>query len=176
MPATVIIGGQWGDEGKGRVVDYAAKNSNIIARYSAGTNAGHTIVNDLGKFSLHLIPAGIFYSDKKCLITHGVVIDPLKLLEEISMLENRNVDIRNLTISNRAHLIMPWHRIIDELEEKRRGVNAIGTTKTGTSPAFIDKVARSGIRIADLMDKEKLRGKINTILNIYSIKKVSFNT
>ena len=164
MPATVIIGGQWGDEGKGRVVDYAAKNSNIIARYSAGTNAGHTIVNDLGKFSLHLIPAGIFYSDKKCLITHGVVIDPFKLLEEISMLENRNVYIDNLTISNRAHLIMPWHRVIDELEEKRRGANAIGTTKTGTSPAFIDKVARSGIRVADLMDKEKFRKKIHVTL------------
>jgi adenylosuccinate synthase len=164
MPAVVIIGGQWGDEGKGRVVDYAAKNCSIIARYSAGTNAGHTIVNDLGKFSLHLIPAGIFYSEKKCLITHGVVIDPLKLLEEISMLQERSVNISNLIISNRAHLIMPWHKIIDELEENRRGKNAIGTTKTGTSPAFIDKVARNGIRIADLLDKKRFSEKLNLVL------------
>ncbi|PZC40461.1 MAG: adenylosuccinate synthase [Chloroflexi bacterium] len=164
MPAVVIIGAQWGDEGKGRVVDYHAKNCSIIARYSAGTNAGHTIVNDQGKFSLHLIPAGIFYSDKKCLITHGVVIDPDELIIEINMLKDRSVDVSNLIISNRAHVIMPWHKVIDELEELKRGKNAIGTTKTGTSPAFIDKVSRNGIRIADLLDKTIFEKKLKLLL------------
>ena len=133
MPAVVVIGGQWGDEGKGRVVDFHARYCSVIARYSAGTNAGHTIINNKGKFALHLVPAGIFYGDKTCVIGNGVVIDPDGLLTELSMLHERGVDTARLLISNRAHVIMPWHRVIDSADEELRGGNAIGTTGTGLS-------------------------------------------
>ena len=151
MPATVVIGGQWGDEGKGRVVDFFARNCTMIARYSAGSNAGHTIVNGLGRFALHLVPAGIFYADKTCIMGNGMVIAPPGLIDEISMLESRGVDMSRLKISDRAQLVMPWHPVIDRLDEAMRGENAIGTTGTGTGPAFIDKAARLGFRMIDLV-------------------------
>ncbi len=157
MSVTVIIGGQWGDEGKGRVVDLMAQNAHIVARYSAGNNAGHTIINELGEFKLHLVPAGIFYPDKLCLIGNGVVIDPEVLLQEVSHLEERGVSVRErLFVSDRAHVIMPWHSLIDTLDEKLRGEGAIGTTGRGVGPAFIDKVGRAGVRVADLVDPEAL--------------------
>tara|TARA_Y100000996_G_scaffold141884_1_gene108587 strand:+ start:76 stop:1401 length:1326 start_codon:yes stop_codon:yes gene_type:complete len=165
MPAVVIIGGQWGDEGKGRVVDFHARYCSLIARYSAGTNAGHTVINDLGKFALHLVPAGIFYGDKTCLIGNGVVIDPDKLLNEIAMLSERGVDTSNLLISDRAHVIMPWHQVIDSADEELRGSQAIGTTGTGTGPAFHDKVSRIGIRVADLINKDKFPERLQEVLN-----------
>ncbi|MBG93232.1 MAG: adenylosuccinate synthase [Chloroflexi bacterium] len=165
MPAVVIIGGQWGDEGKGRVVDFHARYCSLIARYSAGTNAGHTVINDLGKFALHLVPAGIFYGDKTCLIGNGVVIDPDKLLKEIAMLSERGVDTSNLLISDRAHVIMPWHQVIDSADEELRGSQAIGTTGTGTGPAFHDKVSRIGIRVADLINKDKFPERLEEVLN-----------
>lgn len=165
MPAVVIIGGQWGDEGKGRVVDFHARYCSLIARYSAGTNAGHTVINDLGKFALHLVPAGIFYGDKTCLIGNGVVIDPDKLLNEIAMLSERGVDTSNLLISDRAHVIMPWHQVIDSADEELRGSQAIGTTGTGTGPAFHDKVSRIGIRVADLINKDKFPERLEEVLN-----------
>ena len=158
MPAIVVVGGQWGDEGKGRVVDLLAEKAHIVARYSAGNNAGHTVINELGEFRLHLVPAGIFYADKTCLIGNGVVVDPPVLLEEIADLEARGVSVRGrLFLSDRAHVLMPWHRLIDSLDEELRGSGAIGTTGRGVGPAFIDKVGRSGLRVADLIDPEALR-------------------
>ena len=157
MSAIVVVGGQWGDEGKGRVVDLLAQKAHVVARYSAGNNAGHTIINELGEFKLHLVPAGIFYPNKVCVIGNGVVVDPVVLLQEISELEERGVSVRDrLFISDRAHVLMPWHRLIDELDERLRGGGAIGTTGRGVGPAFVDKVARSGIRVADLIDREAL--------------------
>jgi adenylosuccinate synthase len=157
MSAIVVVGGQWGDEGKGRIVDLLAQKAHIVARYSAGNNAGHTIINDLGEFKLHQVPAGIFYPDKTCLIGNGCVVDPHELLKEIGDLESRGVEVKGrLFISDRAHVLMPWHRVIDELDEKLRGKEAIGTTGRGVGPAFSDKVSRSGIRTADLADPEAL--------------------
>ena len=164
MPAFVVIGGQWGDEGKGRMVDLLAQDAAIIARYSAGDNAGHTIINHMGKFALHLVPAGIFYPDKLCLIGNGVVINPAVLLEEIHQLEERGVSTKNLFVSDRAHVLLPYHQLLDELEERARGDEAIGTTKRGVGPAFVDKIARRGVRMADLLEPESLRARLEQVL------------
>ena len=164
MPATVIIGGQWGDEGKGRVVDFFARNCTVIARYSAGSNAGHTIVNELGKFGLHLVPAGIFHPETTCVIGNGVVVNPKSLLDELAMLSERGVDTSRVRLSDRAHVVMPWHLVIDELDERMRGEHAIGTTGTGTGPAFTDKAARLGIRTIDLVKPEALEEKLSFVL------------
>ncbi len=168
MPAVVVIGGQWGDEGKGRVVDFHARSCSVIARYSAGTNAGHTIVNQLGRFALHLVPAGIFYGDKTCVIGNGVVIHPRSLIDEIAMLEERGVDTSRLLISDRAHVVMPWHPVIDAHEERLRGENAIGTTGTGTGPAFVDKAGRSGIRMIDLVTPGLFERRLAAQLDYYN--------
>lgn len=165
MPVVVVIGGQWGDEGKGRVVDFHSRYCSVIARYSAGNNAGHTIMNDKGKFALHLVPAGIFRGDKAAVIGHGCVVDPAKLLDEVNMLTERGVSTSRLMISNLCHLIMPWHPLIDRADEALRGAAAIGTTGTGTGPAFHDKVARTGIRLADLLDAEVFRAKLRAVLD-----------
>ena len=165
MPATVVIGGQWGDEGKGRVVDYHARHCSMVARYSAGSNAGHTIVNELGTFALHLVPAGIFYGDKTCVIGNGVVIDPQRLFEEISMLDERGVDTSLLLVSDRAHVVMPWHPLIDKLDEELRGEHAVGTTGTGTGPAFHDKAGRMGIRTIDLVTPGLFEDKLRVALD-----------
>ena len=158
MSAIVVIGGQWGDEGKGRIVDLIAQEAQIVARYSAGNNAGHTVINELGEFKLHLVPAGVFYPDKTCIIGNGVVIDPSELLKEIEDLESRGVDIRGrLFVSDRAQVLMPWHRLIDVLDEELRGNEAIGTTGRGVGPAFQDKVGRAGIRVGDLTNREELQ-------------------
>ena len=164
MPATVVIGGQWGDEGKGRVVDFFSRNCSVIARYSAGSNAGHTIVNDLGRFGLHLVPAGIFNPGTTCIIGNGVVINPRSLLDEVAMLSERGVDTSRLWVSDRAHVVMPWHVAIDELDERMRGEHAIGTTGTGTGPAFTDKAARLGIRMVDLVEPAALEEKLSFVL------------
>jgi adenylosuccinate synthase len=165
MPAVVVIGGQWGDEGKGRVVDLLAQRAQVVARYSAGSNAGHTIVNDLGEFRLHLVPAGIFYPDKLCLIGNGVAVDPRVLIEEISSLERRGVQVRGrLFISDRAHVTMPWHVLQDRLEEEMRGKGAIGTTGRGVGPTFADTVGRMGIRMVDLVDPDALKERMTRVL------------
>ena len=157
MPAIVVVGGQWGDEGKGRIVDLLAEKAHIVARYSAGNNAGHTVVNALGEFRLHLVPAGIFYPDKICIIGNGLAVDPAVLLQEIQELESRGTTVRGrLFVSGRAHVIMPYHVLIDKLDEGLRGKAAIGTTGRGVGPCFTDKVARIGIRMADLIDPEAL--------------------
>jgi adenylosuccinate synthase len=184
MPATVVIGGQWGDEGKGRVVDLLAREATIVARYSAGNNAGHTIINERGLFALHVVPAGIFYEDKTCVIGNGVVIDPAVLLAEIESLQSRGVSTERLKVSDRAHVIMPWHPLIDRADEAMRGALAIGTTGRGVGPAFTDKVGRIGIRMADLLDAvsfpERLRRVIeykNAVLDkLYGIPPLDFDT
>jgi adenylosuccinate synthase len=165
MPAIVVVGSQWGDEGKGRVVDLLAQKAQIIARYSAGNNAGHTVINELGEFRLHLIPAGIFYPDKLCLIGNGVVVDPSILLEEIADLEAHGIAIRDrLFVSDRCHILMPWHRLVDNLDEKLRGKGAIGTTGRGVGPAFVDKVGRAGLRTAELIDPEALLNALSFLV------------
>ena len=164
MPAVVVIGGQWGDEGKGRVVDLLAQGATVVARYSAGNNAGHTIINDMGEFKLHLVPAGIFYPDKTCVIGNGVALDPAIVLNEIDQLASRGVSVANLFVSDRCHVIMPWHPLIDLADEKLRGPPAIGTTGRGVGPCFTDKVARIGIRVGDLIDPEAFRARLAFVL------------
>lgn len=164
MPATVVIGGQWGDEGKGRVIDLLARNADVIVRYSAGHNAGHTVINQLGEFHLQIVPAGIFYGDKTCVIGNGTVIDPATLLKEIEQLRARGVSTERLCISNRAHVVMPYHPTIDALDEALRGPLAVGTTGRGVGPAFADKVGRMGIRIADLVDPAAFKHRLRFVL------------
>jgi len=164
MPAIAVIGGQWGDEGKGKVVDLLAEQANVVVRFSGGNNAGHTVINQLGEFRMHLIPSGIFYPGCTCLIGNGVVIDPAAFLEEVENLKKHSISVSNLFISDRAHVIMPYHILLDGLEEKSRGKGAIGTTLKGIGPAFVDKIARMGIRICDLLDKENFRKRLSVVL------------
>jgi len=167
MPAIAVIGGQWGDEGKGKVVDYVAEHSDVVVRFSGGDNAGHTVINQLGKFALHLVPSGIFSRRAVSIIGNGVVINPEVLLGEIDMLAKRGVDVSpgRLFISDRAHLIMPYHVILDELEETARGASAIGTTKKGIGPVFSDKIAREGIRVGDILDRRNFMEQLRAILD-----------
>lgn len=164
MPIVVVVGGQWGDEGKGRIVDLLARKARVVARYSAGNNAGHTIVNERGEFKLHVVPAGIFYPDKTCVIGNGVAVDPEVLLSEIDSLQSRGIDTSKLILSDRAHLIMPWHKTLDQLDEAARGDAAIGTTGKGVGPCFIDKVARRGIRVTDIVRAEDLKPRMEVAL------------
>lgn len=160
MSSVVVVGTQWGDEGKGKITDYLSENAEVIARYQGGNNAGHTIVFNGEKYKLHLIPSGIFYSDKICVIGNGMVIDPKALMEELKYLHGKGVSTDNLRISNRAHVILPYHLKLDQVEEERKGANKIGTTKKGIGPAYMDKAARVGIRIADLLDREEFEIKL----------------
>ena len=165
MPTIAIIGGQWGDEGKGKVVDLLAQKAGVIVRFSGGDNAGHTVINPHGEFRLHLVPAGIFSPHAVCIIGNGVVINPAVLIDEIDQLNQHGVDTTRLFISDRAHLIMPYHILLDGLEEESRAGKAIGTTRKGIGPAFADKVARLGIRTGDLLDKEALLERLRFILD-----------
>jgi len=164
MPVVTIIGAQWGDEGKGKVVDLLAEKANFVVRFSGGDNAGHTIVNHYGEFGLHLVPSGIFYPGITCIIGNGVAINPAVLLSEIGQLQQKGVDTSGLYISDRAHLIMPYHTLLDGLEEQSRGGRAIGTTRKGIGPCFADKIARLGIRVGDLLDKEAFLERLRPIL------------
>ncbi|RNA68001.1 adenylosuccinate synthase [Alteribacter keqinensis] len=161
MPSVVVVGTQWGDEGKGKITDYLSEQAELVARYQGGNNAGHTIVFGGEKYKLHLIPSGIFYSDKTCVIGNGMVIDPKALVKELKYLHDKGVDTSNLRISNRAHVILPYHLKLDIVEEESKGANKIGTTKKGIGPAYMDKAARVGIRIADLLDKETFEEKLD---------------
>lgn len=165
MPIIAIIGGQWGDEAKGKLVDLLGEQAGLVVRFSGGDNAGHTVINPFGEFKLHLIPSGIFYPQVKCIIGNGVVINPAVLIEEITQLNERGVTTRNLFISDRANLVMPYHLLLDGLEEEARGVKAIGTTRKGVGPAFTDKVARLGIRTGDLLDKAVLLERLRFALH-----------
>ena len=165
MPVIAVIGGQWGDEAKGKLVDLLAEQAKLVVRFSGGDNAGHTVINPFGEFKLHLIPSGIFYPRVKCIIGNGVVINPAVLLDEIAKLNERGVTTDSLFISDRANLVMPYHLLLDGLEEEARGGKAIGTTRKGIGPAFTDKVARLGIRVGDLLDKEVLLERLRFTLN-----------
>ncbi len=164
MPAIAVVGAQWGDEGKGKVVDLLAEQARLVVRFSGGDNAGHTVINKFGKFGLHLIPSGIFSPHTTCIIANGVVVNPDVLITEIDQLNQRGVDTSRLFISDRANLVMPYHILLDGLEEKARGGGAIGTTGKGIGPAFADKVARLGIRMGDLLDKEALLARLRSVL------------
>lgn len=180
MPVIAVIGAQWGDEGKGKVVDLLAEKARVVVRFSGGDNAGHTIVNPLGEFRLHLIPSGIFNPQTVCIIGNGVAVNPAVLIEEIDQLNQRRVDTSRLFVSDRAHLTMPYHILLDGLEEETRGGQAIGTTRKGIGPVFADKVARLGIRVGDLLDKESFLMRLRPILEhknailtkVYGIKPI----
>jgi adenylosuccinate synthase len=164
MPGLVIVGAQWGDEGKGKIVDLLADSSDVIVRFQGGNNAGHTIVRDGEKFKFHLIPSGILHADKVCVIGNGVVLDPAILLGEIDGLRRRGVDVGNLKISANAHLIMPYHVLLDTAGEVKLGKLSIGTTRRGIGPCYADKALRLGIRVQDLLDEKILRTKIRAAL------------
>jgi adenylosuccinate synthase len=166
MAVIAIVGGQWGDEGKGRIIDLLAEKAKIVARFSGGDNAGHTVVNPYGEFRLHLVPSGIFYPQVTCIISNGVAINAAVLLEELDDLHNHGVNTSRLLISDRAHLIMPYHTLLDKLEEERRSGGAIGTTLRGIGPVFADKVARLGIRTGDLLDKDVFLNRLKSALEI----------
>ncbi|MCS5656157.1 MAG: adenylosuccinate synthase [Dehalococcoidia bacterium] len=164
MPAYAVIGGQWGDEGKGKVIDYLAGNVDSVVRYAGGNNAGHTVVNEKGTFQLHLVPAGICWPDVYGIIGNGVVVDPDVLVNELAEIGARGIDTSKLVISERAHVIMPYHVVLDALEEEARGDAAIGTTGRGIGPAYMDKTGRMGIRIGDLLDWEALVPMVTQVL------------
>jgi adenylosuccinate synthase len=164
MPGIAIVGAQWGDEGKGKVVDLLAERADVVARFQGGNNAGHTIVRGEETFKFHLIPSGILYPACTCVIGNGVVVDPRVLVEELEGLRARGVDPSNLRVSANAHLIMPYHLLLDTAGEARLGRNEIGTTKRGIGPCYADKAARLGIRVQDMLDEKILKKKIAAAL------------
>ncbi len=164
MPSTVLIGAQWGDEGKGKITDLIAREHDYVVRFQGGNNAGHTVINGEKKLALHLMPSGVMYENAIPVIGNGVVIDPGVLTEEISMLDAEDVSYKNLKISCDAHIIMPYHKDFDGAEEKSLGKNQIGTTKRGIGPCYQDKAARIGIRVQDLLDEKIFRLKVETTL------------
>ncbi|HEU4392858.1 MAG TPA: adenylosuccinate synthase [Solirubrobacterales bacterium] len=164
MPGVVIVGAQWGDEGKGKITDLLAERAAMIVRFQGGNNAGHTIVREGKEFKFHLIPSGILYSDKTCVIGNGVVLDPSVLLGEIDGLKRQSIDVGNLRISANAHLIMPYHVLLDTAGETKLGKLSIGTTRRGIGPCYADKALRLGIRVQDLLDEKILRTKIRAAL------------
>jgi len=157
---TVIVGAQWGDEGKGKIIDFLAKKVDAVVRFQGGSNAGHTVVVNNEKFIFHLIPSGILHPGKKCIIGNGVVVDPKVLIAEIEDLKSRGIKVDDLYLSSQAHIVMPYHMEIERLEEEQRGEGKIGTTKRGIGPAYTDKIARRGIRVADLLERETLTQKL----------------
>src|SRR6516225_3566417 len=160
MPGIVIVGAQWGDEGKGKITDLLAEQVDAVVRFQGGNNAGHTIVRDGEEWKLHLIPSGVLYPGKCCVIGNGVVIDPRVLINELEALRARRVDVGGLRISANAHLIMPYHLLLDSAGEAKLGKLQIGTTQRGIGPCYADKAARLGIRVQDLLDEKILKKKI----------------
>lgn len=160
MPANIVVGTQWGDEGKGKIIDIIASRADVVVRSQGGNNAGHTVVNDGQTYKLHLIPSGILYKNTLCLIGAGVVLDPKDLLSEIDNLSPRGISFDNLKIDPRAHVVMPWHITLDGLSEKFRGNSDIGTTKRGIGPCYMDKYERCGIRVYDLVHPEVFAEKV----------------
>lgn len=183
MTSVVVVGTQWGDEGKGKITDFLSANAEVIARYQGGDNAGHTIVIDGKKFKLHLIPSGIFFPEKISVIGNGMVVNPKSLVKELSYLHEEGVTTDNLRISDRAHVILPYHIELDRLQEEAKGDNKIGTTIKGIGPAYMDKAARVGIRIADLLDKDIFRERLERNLaeknrlfeKLYDSKAIAFD-
>ena len=169
MPCSVVVGAQWGDEGKGKIVDTLAERADVVARYQGGNNAGHTLVLGDDTYKLRLVPSGILWPGTLCVIGNGCVIDPEVLMEELDGLEQRGIDLAGFRISGNAHLIMPWHRIIDADSELMLGRLQIGTTRRGIGPAYADKASRVGIRVQDLLDEKILREKIQTALSVKNV-------
>lgn len=183
MSSVVVVGTQWGDEGKGKITDFLSENAEVIARYQGGDNAGHTIKFHNVTYKLHLIPSGIFYKDKISVIGNGVVVNPKSLVKEIAYLHEQGVSTENLRISDRAHVILPYHIQLDQLQEDAKGNQKLGTTIKGIGPAYMDKAARIGIRIADLLDKEifedrlriNLEEKNRTFTKMYESTAIEFD-
>jgi len=181
MPVTAVVGAQWGDEGKGRIVDYLGQRADLVIRYQGGDNAGHTVVNAYGKFALHLVPCGIFNPATKCLIGAGAVVNFDTLRAELEALQKAHVDVHNLWIDRRAHVILPFHRLLDGAEEAaRRDGWEVGTTKRGIGPVYADKASRQGIRVGDILDPVRLRTRLemlvplkNRALTYYGIPEVT---
>ena len=165
MPGLVVFGSQWGDEGKGRFVDYLAEKADMVIRYQGGNNAGHTVHANGVEYKLRTIPSGIISPGKPCVIGNGVVVDPESLLEEMAYLEEKGCNTDSLYISDRAHLIMPYHKVLDALNEQRLADAKIGTTGKGIGPCYTDKVSRVGLRMCDLLDAEEFAGKLKKVLD-----------
>lgn len=169
MTSVVVVGAQWGDEGKGKLTDFLANQADMVLRCQGGSNAGHTVVVDGVKHALHLIPSGILSADTQCIIGNGVVLDLKVILEEIKNLNDKGISTSHLSISEKAHLIMPYHYTMDEYQEELKGANKIGTTKRGIGPAYMDKIARQGIRLMDLMDWDAFLTRLD-----YNLKEKNF--
>jgi len=161
LPVTAVVGAQWGDEGKGRLIDYLASKADVVVRFQGGNNAGHTVVNDLGTFRLHLVPSGVFFSNVRCLLGAGTVIDPDSFLEEIASLESAGVSTANVWLDRRAHVVWPYHRLLDGAREKG---SKLGTTRRGIGPVYGDKSSYRGLRIGDLLHPEFLRQRLQDVL------------
>ncbi len=165
MPVRAVVGAQWGDEGKGRIVDYMAQSADVVIRFQGGDNAGHTVVNDYGKFALHILPSGIFNPDTQCIIGTGTVVNPDQLHKELSEVEAAGVSTDNLVVSDRAHVVMPYHPRLDGLEEAHRTDGTkIGTTKRGIGPTYADKAARFGLRMGDLLRPDHLHSRLKSVV------------
>ncbi|MBM7557604.1 adenylosuccinate synthase [Halanaerobacter jeridensis] len=169
MSTTVVVGTQWGDEGKGKITDMLCQEADVVGRYQGGNNAGHTVVVEDEEYKLHLIPSGILYEDTKCVIGNGVVIDPKVLIEELDNLAERGIEANNLYLSSKAHIIMPYHRMLDNAEETRKGNDKIGTTGKGIGPVYRDKIGRFGIRLEDLLDEEVFKAKVKEMVELKNL-------
>jgi adenylosuccinate synthase len=165
MVAVAVIGAQWGDEGKGKIVDELSMGADFVVRFQGGSNAGHRVVHEKGAFTFRLVPSGILYPNTTCIIGNGVVVDPKGLIAEMEELQKQGIDISRLYISERAHVVMPYHFLLDKLEEEARGADKIDSTQRGIGPAYVDKHARIGIRMADLLDVDTFRAKLSSILH-----------
>src|SRR5713226_10359199 len=164
MAVLAVIGAQWGDEGKGKIVDELSMRADFVVRYQGGSNAGHRVVHEKGEFAFRLVPSGILFPDTTCIIGNGVVVDPKGLLDEMQELQSQGIDTSRLFISERAHVVMPYHFLLDKMEEEARGADKIGSTQRGITPAYVDKHARIGIRMVDLLDVDTFRAKLASIL------------
>ncbi len=164
MAVVAVIGAQWGGEGKGKIIDELAMRADFVVRYQGGSNVGHRVIHEKGEFAFRLVPSGILYANTTCIIGNGVVVDPKGLINEMEELQQQGVDISRLYISERAHVVMPYHFLLDRLEEEARGGDTIDSTQRGIGPAYVDKHARTGIRMADLLDVDTFRAKLSTIL------------
>ncbi|HEY9721512.1 MAG TPA: adenylosuccinate synthase [Oscillatoriaceae cyanobacterium] len=169
MANVVVVGAQWGDEGKGKITDLLAEQATLVVRYQGGANAGHTVIANGVTYKLHLVPSGILYPKARCVIGSGTVIDPAKLLEEIALLKGHGLDLTRLHIALGAHVTMPYHRILDKAEEARRGASAIGTTGLGIGPTYTDKANRSGFRLGDLLEPEGFKKRLAEVLELKNL-------
>ena len=157
---TAVVGAQWGDEGKGKITDLLAQEADVVIRYQGGNNAGHTVVNQHGTFKLHLVPSGIFNPKALCIVGPGTVVNLGVLCQELAGLESAGISTANLRVSDRAHLLMPWHIAIDRLDERERGRQKLGTTGQGVGPAYSDKVGRHGIQVYEVRDEKSFRARV----------------